>query len=101
MEGLLLVRPDERYVAEISSYRSEYIGAGDIFNGAGGLEQYDDPIKWIEHCRSVEKEGTLPGPDWVPADQFMLIRESTGRILGMVNIRHRLNDHLAKFGGHV
>jgi predicted acetyltransferase len=101
MEELLLVRPNEEHSEEIVSYRNEYLNGGNIFNGAGGLEGYDDPVKWIEHCRSVENIETLPGPDWVPADQYMLVRANNGRILGMINIRHHLNDHLAKYGGHI
>ena len=36
---------------------------------------------------------------WVPSTTRFLIDE--GRILGVVNLRHRLNDSLRRVGGHV
>lgn len=36
---------------------------------------------------------------WVPSTTLFLIDE--GRILGVVNVRHRLNEHLMREGGHV
>jgi len=101
MNEFRLVRPSEEYAEEITAYRKEFLAAGNIFNGSSGLETYEDPMKWIEHCRSVENEETLPGPDWVTADQYMLIRVNDGRILGLINIRRHLNDHLSKYGGHI
>lgn len=32
---------------------------------------------------------------------YFTIRESDNKIIGMVNIRHYLNDYLRKFGGHI
>jgi predicted acetyltransferase len=101
MNDLMLISPSKEYAKEIIAYRQEYITYGSIFNGAGGLEMYDDPIKWIEHCRSVENKETLPGPDWVTASQFMLLRATDSKIIGMISIRHYFNDHLAEYGGHI
>ncbi len=36
---------------------------------------------------------------WVPGTTLFLIHE--GRILGVANLRHRLTEHLRRFGGHV
>ena len=36
---------------------------------------------------------------WVPSTTLFLVDE--GRILGVVNLRHCLNDHLRRVGGHV
>jgi len=101
MEDVILVRPSEEYADDISAFRREYMDDGRIFNGSTNMNEFDDPIEWIEHCRSIEKAETLPGPDWVPADQYMLVRSANSRILGMINIRHHLNGHLEKYGGHI
>ncbi len=37
--------------------------------------------------------------EWVPASTYWLVRD--GRILGTCNLRHRLNEYLRKFGGHI
>jgi predicted acetyltransferase len=36
---------------------------------------------------------------WVASSTLFLVEE--GRILGVVNLRHQLNDHLLRTGGHV
>jgi len=48
-----------------------------------------------------EKQETLPNPDFVTTDQFMLVRESDKKVLGMIQFRHSLNDYLAEYGGHI
>jgi predicted acetyltransferase len=101
MEDLILVRPSEEFTDDIRAFRQECIDAGSILNGTGILGEFDDPIGWIDHCRSLERADTLPDVDWVTADQYMLVRRDSGRILGMINIRHHLNEHLSKFGGHI
>ena len=35
------------------------------------------------------------------ATQFLSIRESDGKLVGMIQIRHYFNDYLEKFGGHI
>jgi len=37
----------------------------------------------------------------VSASTYFAIRESDNKIVGMVNIRHYLNDFLLKLGGHI
>lgn len=39
--------------------------------------------------------------DYVPDSVFFLLDEDRDRLLGAVNIRHSLNDHLLKVGGHI
>ena len=38
---------------------------------------------------------------FVPDSTFFLLDEERNRLLGAVNIRHSLNDHLLKVGGHI
>ena len=38
---------------------------------------------------------------WVPDSVFFLYSEARDKLLGAVNIRHTLNDHLLKCGGHI
>ena len=45
-------------------------------------------------------EETCP-PKWVPATQFVCVRKSDGRIVGMIDLRHRFNDFLAEYAGNI
>ena len=37
----------------------------------------------------------------VPATQYIFVREEDDKIVGMLQIRHCLNDYLEKYGGHI
>lgn len=101
MENLVLVKPAIDYLDEIRSYRDEIVNNGGQFNGDSGLENFNDIEEWIRQCRLLENKETIPIPNWVEAEQFMLVRENEKYILGMINFRHNLNDYLAQFGGHI
>jgi predicted acetyltransferase len=101
LENLRLIKPSEEYIDEISAYRQAFIDDGGHSHGDSGLQECNDISAWIENCRLLEKKDTVPNPDWVEAEQFMLIREGERSILGMINFRHYLNDYLAEYAGHI
>lgn len=101
LEKLKLIKPSAEHIDDIRAYRQEFFDDGGHFNGDSGLRTFEDMGAWIEHCRLMENKDTVPNPDWVEADQFMLIREGERKILGMINFRHDLNDYLAEYAGHI
>ena len=58
------------------------------------MQHYDEWLQKLEQDRKATE-------DRVPAETFMLIRESDNRILGMVNIRLGLNKALLQHGGNI
>lgn len=101
MEELKFIKPDEAYATEISAYRKEFLNANIQISGSTGLDDYEDPLAWIEHCRSFEHRATLENPDLVESDQYMLVRNGDSRILGLISFRHSLNAYLEEYGGHI
>jgi len=101
MNDFVLVKPSVEYAQEICAYRQEMLDHNSPFDGCGGLGDLDDIEAWITQCRLCEKEETKPKPEWVVASQFMLVQKGDDRILGMINLRHYLNDFLAEYGGHI
>jgi len=75
------------------------------FEAAGETEipaYFADPT-WPHH-EIVERfaaweRGEALTPGWVPSTTRFLVAED--RILGVFNLRHALNDHLCRTGGHV
>jgi len=98
MENLILVKPSAEFFEEIRAYWQEIIDSDGESHGDSGLSKREDIPAWIERCRLFEKRENVP-PERVEADQYMMVRE--GRILGMINFRHYLNDNLAEVGGHI
>ncbi len=95
-----LLEPSAEYCRQIQAYRKEFLDCGDSMDGTGGLRSVEDPIKWIEHCTLSKDPMTVP-KGRVPATQFIYVGEEEGKIVGMLQIRHVLNDYLEKYGGHI
>lgn len=97
---LKLIEPALEYDREIRAYREEFLRRGDSMDGTGGLEKFDDPRDWIAFTERHKDPLTVPRGR-VPATQYMLVREEDRKIVGMIDIRHSLNDFLEKYGGHI
>lgn len=100
MDDLILVKPEEKYAAEISAYRQELLDAGSAMDGCGSLRRIADPLEWIADAERKSRKETCPD-GVVPATQFLFIRKSDDRLVGMIQIRHELNDFLEKYAGHI
>lgn len=99
-EKLLLLKPDITFKDEIASYRSEFLEAGSSMDGTGTLRRNDNPEDWLEYNKLLEKKETMP-KGMVTSTQFVFVRESDRRIVGMIQIRHYFNDYLKKYGGNI
>ena len=99
MADLVLVSPTKEYEKEAFEYIQEFLDYNSEINGTGGLNRYHNYDEWL---LKVEKDldfQNIP-EDKVPANTYFLIRELDNKIIGMINIRHRLNEFLLNEGGH-
>lgn len=81
-------------------YVKEFRDYGSDINGTGGLHRFTDDYEgWLRKLE--EDRAREPGEEKVPAKTFFLVRESDGRIVGMINVRLALNDRLRRYGGHI
>lgn len=100
MDGFILTRPTYEYAAQIAEYRQEFLDAGGSMDGCGQLRRYDDPYAYIDLCREMELHGSAED-DMVPATQFMFIRKSDNKLVGMLDVRHYFNEYLEKYAGNI
>ena len=100
MSDIILMRPDATMLDEIRSYRDAMLTAGSSMDGTSALDKYEDPAEWLAHIRSLEQKETCPS-HLVTATLFVAVREGERRIVGMIDLRHYLNDFLAEYGGHI
>lgn len=94
----MLVAPSEEYLEEVRSYRDEFLAAGSSMDGAGPLRRYPDPQDWLETVRAYENPAMVPEGK-VQASQFLCVEE--GCVLGMLQVRHTLNEYLRLYAGHI
>jgi len=100
MGRLKLVKPSPEHKKLIMDYKREFIKNEDSMDGTAGLKDADTYEDWYSsvldnQCEDTVKDGL------VPASTFMAISIENGCLVGMIDIRHRLNDYLLKFGGHI
>lgn len=100
MEEFLLIRPTGAYATQIAAYRQEFLDAGDSMDGTGPLRRMEDPEAYIKVCADYEYPKKVP-PHLVPATQFLFIRKRDNRLVGTLQVRHRFNDYLEKYAGHI
>ncbi len=95
-----LIEPTIEYDKQIRAYRKEFLDCGDSMDGTGALRRFENPQDWIEHSNSLKDPRTVP-QGWVPATQYMFVREKDLKIVGMIQIRHFFNAYLERYGGHI
>lgn len=100
MDALILTHPDETMLDEISAYRKAMLDAESSMDGTSGLQDYPSAAEWLRHVRSLEKPETCPA-HLVTATLYVCQRITDGCIVGMIDLRHRLNEYLAEYGGHI
>ena len=100
MDKLKHVKPLKEHEKDAINYIKEFYKYSSNINGAGSLHRYlNDYDGWLK--KLDDDRNRIPSEEKVPAETYFLVRESDNKIIGMVNIRHYLNDYLRKFGGHI
>ncbi|GAA0741844.1 GNAT family N-acetyltransferase [Clostridium oceanicum] len=100
MNRLKLVLPTPKYKEKIMDYKREFIENGDSMDGTAGLRDAETFEEWYSaFCYNLKEETVRAG--LVPATTYMAISTNDGGLIGMIDIRHHLNEYLLKFGGHI
>ena len=103
---LFLTEANAEYAEELEQFKNEVLrcddGNADQFAGCTGLRKSRTAKEWIALCdlrkrpEACEKAGTT-----VPSTTYFAVRESDGRLVGVIDLRHHI-DHpvLGTWGGH-
>ena len=94
-----LIYPTVDFCKEIENYRNEMIQNNDSFDGCSDLRKFENMEKWVQYTYDLQDKNKIP-PHYVTAEQYLLVNEKK-RILGMIQLRHELNDYLLEIGGHI
>ena len=100
MDAIKLVLPTEEHLDQAWDYRRECKAAGSSTDGDGGLETIDSARQWLAEVGACTDPATVPEGK-VQATQFLGIRESDGKLVGMLQVRHYFNEYLEKYAGHI
>ena len=100
MEKIILVKPDLSYADEITKYKEESLKENPLINGSAGLNNFSSIEDWLEELKKRSSEATVP-EGLVPSSTYLGIREKDNYIVGMIDIRHYLNEYLTQVGGNI
>ena len=100
MDKIILVKPDLSYADEIIKYKEESLAESPIINGSAGLDRLSSIEIWLQELKKRSCEDTVP-KGLVPSSTYLAVREKDNYIVGMIDIRHYLNEYLTQVGGHI
>lgn len=100
MDKIILVKPDLSYADEIIKYKEESLAESPVINGSAGLDRFSSIEVWLEELKKRSCEDTVP-KGLVPSSTYLAVREKDNYILGMIDIRHYLNEYLTQVGGNI
>ena len=100
MDKIILVKPDLSYADEIIKYKEESLAESPVINGSAGLDRFSSIEIWFEELKKRSCEDTVP-KGLVPSSTYLAVREKDNYIVGMIDIRHYLNEYLTQVGGNI
>ncbi len=83
----------------IWAYRAEFLRAGDSLDGTAALDRAESFAEWFSAVEDNRRAESVRS-GMVPATSF-LAEDAASSLVGMIQLRHCLNDYLLHFGGHI
>ena len=95
---ICLVRPTLEHKEEALAYREEHFRHGEkIIYGSELFDKTESYEEWLT-CVTRNTDPATVNENWVVTDTFFAVRKSDGRIVGIIDLRHTLNDFLKDLG---
>jgi len=82
-----LITPTMEYDRQIQAFRTEYLASGESMDGGASLRKFDKTQEWLDQLE----------PD---TSQYICLDED-GKMVGILQLRHKFNDFLRKYAGHI
>lgn len=96
--NIILVKPTIEMKEQALAYRQEHFDYGEkTINGSELLDKIENYEEWMEKVERNSKADTV-SPDWVLTDTFFAVTKKDRKIIGIIDLRHELNDFLKNFG---
>ena len=101
MSVIELQIPMLHHKAVAEDFKNEFFKIKElIIPGSAMLDQLEFE-QWLVHNANNRNENTV-NSGWVVATTFFAVRKSDSKIVGIIDIRHSLeNDFLKNYGGHI
>ncbi len=94
---IILRRPVKDFESDAIAFKQEFFDNGETtINGSELFDQMDSYDEWLKSVDDNASSETVD-PSWVVTDTYFAFDENN-RIVGIIDLRHELNDFLKDFG---
>ena len=100
MVEIELIKPEIGHEAIVNDFVKEHIENNEHEIHGGALVEKLDYRVWLKQLVNNSDKSTV-SKDWVVSSTFLAIRKCDKKLIGMIDIRHELNDLLQSWGGHI
>ncbi|HCJ31785.1 MAG TPA: GNAT family N-acetyltransferase [Firmicutes bacterium] len=104
MERFYLEKPSLSRKNQILEYIEEMKKHESQIHGDGRLKKYLDEKsyeEWVINVHNMGNEKYALSKGLVPSSTYFLIRENDDKLIGMIDLRIKLNDYLRNYGGNI
>lgn len=93
-----LIRPTLELKEKALEYRSEHFAHGEtIIDGSELFDKTENYEDWLSAVARNANPETV-NKNWVVTDTFFAVRKNDNKIIGMIDLRHTLNEFLKDLG---
>lgn len=96
---ITLIKPTLEHKEKALLFKNDFILNNEIIHGGAKLQDFNFYEDWLNHLEKISSKETVYD-EFVPSTTFFAINKDNS-IIGIVDIRHELNDFLSKIGGHI
>lgn len=100
MLEILLTEPSLPQQDDAIKFRAECLALDGTIQGGCDLHRFPTYADWLAQLRLFTNETTVP-QGLVPSDTYFAVEKHAETIVGIINIRHRLNENLTARGGNI
>lgn len=93
-----LVEPTLEHEAQVMAYRQTFLERGESLDGCAGLEDTEDYRDWLDFESRLSRKY---GADYVPSTVRLAVRKEDDKVVGIIDLRHRLTSFLMNYGGNI
>ena len=94
---LKLVEVSENFREQVLEYKDEFDNNNEILHGTAGLGKAENFEEWLKAIVDNSFEETVR-QGFVPSSTYLAVRVEDDKLLGMIDIRHKLNEYLFNLG---
>lgn len=96
--NIILVRPAPELKEQALSYRREHFQHGEeIIYGSELFDKTESYEEWLSNVTRNTDPKTV-NENWMVTDTFFAVRKSDEKIIGIIDLRHTLNEFLKDLG---